>query len=133
MTSKTKIGQYGEDFAAAFFMQKGYRIVHRNFRVGHLEADLICENETHLLFVEVKSRTDFGAPSKYGRPAAAVDRKKQENLLALVKKYLFLYPTEKKPRIDVAEVYLLRYGGEYTLSAKGIKHIENAIWNPSAS
>ena len=74
------IGKAGEAFAARYLVQKGYTILHRNYRSAHLETDIICENETHILFVEVKSRTDMGRPSKYGRPAAAIDHKKRQNL-----------------------------------------------------
>ncbi len=52
------LGRAGEEFAAQYLSALGYRILHRNFRSGHLETDIICENETHILFVEVKSRTD---------------------------------------------------------------------------
>ena len=69
-----KLGQAGEAFAAAFLKSAGYTILYRNYRSGHLETDIICENSTHILFVEVKSRTDTGKPSKYGRPGTAAGR-----------------------------------------------------------
>jgi putative endonuclease len=123
----TEIGAAGENLAAEYLKNKGFSIVERNFRTRHLEIDLICENETHLLFVEVKTRTDTGAISKYGRPAAAVDTKKRQHLLDAATDYLRAKPTLKKPRIDVLEVYLNRKGTLMTLSPKGIKHIENAL------
>lgn len=128
MASKTNVGKIGETLAAEYLMKQGYAVLHRNHRIGHLETDIICETETHLLFVEVKSRTDLGGTSRYGRPAVAVDERKKAHLLAAAEAYLRENPTEKKPRIDVIEVYLIRYGGEYVLSPKGIKHIENAVW-----
>lgn len=128
MANKTDIGKLGETLAAEYLLKKGYRICHRNHRIGHLEIDIICENETHLLFVEVKSRTDFGGISRYGRPSAAVDEKKRARLVSAAESYLRENMTAKKPRIDVIEVYLVRYGGMYTLSPKGIRHIENAVW-----
>ncbi len=127
MMNRTDIGKIGEAFAAEYLLKKGYIVLHQNYRIGHLEADIICENETHLLFVEVKSRTDFGGTPKYGRPAVAVDKKKQANLLLLAREYLYQNPTKKRPRIDVIEVYLKKYGGQYLLSEKGMKHIENAV------
>ena len=123
----TEIGAVGEDLAAEYLKNKGFSIVERNFRTRHLEIDLICENETHLLFVEVKTRTDTGAISKYGRPAAAVDAKKRQHLVDAASSYLRANPTSKKPRIDVLEVYLNRKGALVTLSPRGIKHIENAL------
>ena len=123
----TEIGAVGEDLAAEYLKNKGFFIVERNFRTRHLEIDLICENETHLLFVEVKTRTDTGTISKYGRPAAAVDAKKRQHLVDAASSYLRANPTSRKPRIDVLEVYLNRKGALVTLSPKGIKHIENAL------
>ena len=123
----TEIGAVGEDLAAEYLKNKGFSIVERNFRTRHLEIDLICENETHLLFVVVKTRTDTGAISKYGRPAAAVDAKIRQHLVDAASSYLRANPTSKKPRIDDLEVYLNRKGALVTLSPKGIKHIENAL------
>ncbi len=122
----TEIGRLGETLAAEYLKGKGYDIIARNVRIGHLELDLICENETHLLFVEVKTGTDVKNP-KYGRPAAAVNAKKKQNLISAAEAYLRMHPTEKQPRIDVIELYLNRKGAFATLSPKGIKHIENAL------
>jgi putative endonuclease len=122
------LGRAGEEFAAQYLSALGYRILHRNFRSGHLETDIICENETHILFVEVKSRTDVGKPSRYGRPGSAVDYKKRQNLTLCAEEYLRKHQPKKKPRIDVIEVYLKCICGEYVLSDKGIKHIENAVF-----
>lgn len=122
-----ELGRAGEEFASRYLASKGYTVLHRNYRSGHLETDIICENETHLLFVEVKSRRDIGAPSKYGRAGAAVDMKKRQNLILCAEDFLRKYPTIKKPRIDVIEVYLQTFCGEYVLAGKGIKHIENAV------
>ncbi len=121
------LGQAGENFAAGYLESLGYTVLHRNYRSGHLETDIICENDTHILFVEIKSRTDMGKPSKYGRPAAAVDYKKRQNLRLCAEEYLRQYKPLKKPRIDVIEVYLRAVGEEYVLSDKGIKHIENVF------
>ena len=115
----TEIGAIGEALAAEYLKNKGFSIVALNFRTRHLEMDLIC--------VEVKTRTDTGAVSKYGRPAAAVDAKKRQHLTDAAMDYLRMNPTSKKPRIDVLEVYLNRKGALVTLSPRGIKHIENAL------
>ena len=69
-----EVGKAGEDFACRYLMSKGYVVLHRNYRSGHLETDIICENDTHILFVEVKSRMDTGTPSRYGRPIPPKDR-----------------------------------------------------------
>ena len=122
-----EFGRAGEEFACHYLVSKGYRILCRNYRSGHLETDIICENDTHILFVEVKSRTDTGKPSRYGRPGSACDFKKRRNLKLCAEEYLRQHKTNKKPRIDVIEVYLRRISGDCVLSDKGLHHIENAF------
>lgn len=121
------IGAAGERLAAEYLVSKGYTILHRNYRIGHLETDIICENETHILFAEVKSHLETGAPSRFGRPAAAVDNRKKERITAFAKEYIYQNKPSKKPRIDVIEVYLCRKNGIYILADRGIRHIENAL------
>ena len=123
-----EVGRAGEDFACRYLVSKGYTVLHRNYRSGHLETDIICENETQILFVEVKSRMDTGKPSRYGRPGAACTFKKRQNLTICAEEYLRKYKPNKKPRIDVIEVYLRRIGGECVLSDQGLHHIENAFF-----
>ena len=73
------------------------------------ELDLILENETSLVFVEVKARhAVLGVRNGYGRPATAVNKAKQARTVEAAKAYLRAHPTNKCPRIDVAEVYLSR-------------------------
>lgn len=122
-----EVGKAGEDFACRYLVSKGYEILCRNYRSGHLETDIVCKNETHILFVEVKSRIDTGAPSRYGRPGAACRYEKRQNLRRCAEAYLRENQTNKKPRIDVIEVYLRHVSGVCVLSDKGIHHIENAF------
>ena len=122
-----EIGRAGEEFACRYLLSRGYTILHRNYRSGHLETDIICENDTHILFVEVKSRIDCGKPSRYGRPGTACDFRKKQHLTQCAQDYLRKNKTSKKPRIDVIEVYLRRMSGVCVLSDKGLHHIENAF------
>ena len=108
MRSKGEIGKAGEDIACGYLAAQGYEIKHRNFRAGHTETDIICENGEYVLFVEVKTRRVTGANPRYGTARDAVDTRKRENLVACAKEYLRAHKTEKKPRIDVIEVYLSR-------------------------
>ena len=59
-----------------------------------------------MIFVEVKTRTD-DAKNEYGlRPADAVTYEKRERTLYAARAYLHTHPTEKRPRMDVIELYL---------------------------
>lgn len=75
MSVKGEIGKRGEVFACEYLEKLGFKILHRNYRAGHLETDIICEDEKYLLFVEVKTRTDTGRATRYGSAKDAVDRK----------------------------------------------------------
>ena len=104
----TQIGRYGEDLAAAHLIEHGFTITRRNYRVGRCEIDIIAENEKYILFVEVKARSVLrpDIPSPYGRPSHAVNAEKQRRTLQAARAYLHSYPTAKRARMDVIELYL---------------------------
>lgn len=102
------IGKYGENIAAEYLIAQGFTITERNYRNEHREIDLIAESETHILFVEVKTRSYSGIPenSPYGRPGRAVGASKKKLTVAAARAYLHDHPQQKQPRMDVIEVYL---------------------------
>lgn len=112
-TSQQFYGRIGEDVVARHYADQGYRVVARNVHISHNEIDLIVADDRSLVFVEVKTRHGvFGAHSRYGRPAAAVDKGKRRRTVAAAQAYLRThqkdFPTLLQPRIDVAEVYMTR-------------------------
>lgn len=118
MTSK-KTGTLGEDKACEYLEKHGYTVLFRNMRYGHLEMDIICENDEFLVFAEVKTRKSNTA---YGRPAQAVDYKKRQNLIAFAEMYIAQHTSRGKcVRLDVIEVYT---DGKTVLKTE---HLKNAI------
>lgn len=119
---KSELGRLGERLAARYLSSCGYEILSLNYRSGHLETDIICADKEHTVFVEVKTRTPSSL--RYGRPAAAVDEKKRQNLVLCAEAYIrerrALGENVKRPRIDVVEVYI---DGD----TRKIKHIKNAV------
>ncbi len=108
-TSRQLSGRIGEDAVARYYEDQGFAIIARNVHESHNEIDLIVSDATHLVFVEVKTRHGaYGACSRYGRPAAAVDKAKRSRTVEAAQSYLRKHPTELQPRIDVVEVYLTR-------------------------
>jgi len=108
MRSKSGTGALGEELAEKYLAEQGFKILHRNLRIGHLEMDIICENGEYIVFAEVKTRRATGAKTRYGSARDAVDTKKREHLLTFAREYLRANHTEKRPRIDLLEVYLSR-------------------------
>ncbi len=119
----------GEDSAAAFLCGKGYKILHRNYRTGHLETDIIAEKDGCIVFAEVKTRSEYpNAAHPYGRPASAVDFSKRKRLMSAVQRYQRENPGEtenKRVRIDIIEVYVLPKSEKYKVLK--IIHMENAV------
>ena len=120
MKSAKEIGNFGEECAARYLCKKGYNIIGRNFRCKFGEIDVIAEDDTHIVFVEVKTRrlSDF----QYGRPSDAVDYKKRQRLINSSHFYMSEHPGGKSPRIDVIELLL-----DFENKKKYIRHIPAAV------
>lgn len=103
---RRSIGRFCESAVADYLTAQGYTIAARGFTVKGGEIDLVAENDTTLLFVEVKGRTDGDQIRRFGRPATAVNAAKQEHLLFAAREYIRRTDNRKKPRLDVAEVYM---------------------------
>lgn len=122
MTTKD-IGDIGEKAAAVFLKENGYKITATNKHLSHKEIDIIAEDKSFIVFVEVKTRTaDPDETSPYGVPSSAVTFKKRSCLVDAARAYLRHNPTEKQPRMDVIEVWL-----DKERKVLKINHIRNAF------
>jgi len=121
MTTTNDIGDRGEELAATFLDEAGYRVMERNYRFERNEVDLVCfdpDRGGEIVFVEVKTRTGSG----YGPPEASVTEKKRESLIKVSRAYLHERRLEGAPaRFDV--IAILLGDGE-----PQIEHYENAFW-----
>lgn len=120
MAEHNDIGRWGEDIAARYMMGKGWYIRHRDWRWEHKDIDLVCidEDDTTLLFVEVKTRTTL----LRGNPIDAVDSKKRRNIVEAASAYRRLYKKENRHvRFDIISII-----GSPDTNWK-IEHIENAF------
>jgi putative endonuclease len=117
MVSKTKKGTIGEDIAVESLIKKGYRILQRNYRFEHGEIDIIAEDGSALVFVEVKARRS----KEFGEPEDAVTPRKREKIRATADGYLFENNIDDKEcRFDVIAI-------DYQNSKTEIRHIEDAF------
>ena len=76
MSTPHEFGRAAEDAAASFLEAAGYIILHRGFRFGHREIDLIVRAGSTVAFVEVKARRGSG----FGHPLAAVTALKRREI-----------------------------------------------------
>ncbi|WP_288112115.1 MULTISPECIES: YraN family protein [Bacteroidales] len=79
-----EIGRWGEDVACDMLVGLGYAIVERNWRVGHLEIDIVAQKGGRIVFVEVKTR----AADSPEDPLDAIDRRKQAHMAAAANAFL---------------------------------------------
>jgi putative endonuclease len=104
MASHLKTGAEGENMADEWLKQRGYEILHRNWRHLHYEIDIIAKKNNKLHIVEVKSRN----ASPFGHPEDSVTRKKFKNLQRAVDEYLHLNPGNKWIQYDVLAITLYK-------------------------
>jgi putative endonuclease len=98
---RSALGPVGEDAAARWYEERGYRIVARNWRCRIGELDLVVALDDLLVICEVKTRSGPG----FGGGYEAVTAKKQAKLRAVAE--VFLHTTRARPhsiRFDVASV-----------------------------
>ncbi len=69
-------GREGEVVAERWLRRRGWRVLHRRFRSGHRDIDLIAERDGTVAFVEVKARHG----GWLGGPVEAVNWKKRREL-----------------------------------------------------
>lgn len=111
-----RVGQEGEQAAAACLEGLGYRILARNVRFRAGEIDIVATEGGFLVFVEVKTRRG----SRFGSPAEAVTAEKQRRLVRLAGIYLAHRGGNPPPcRFDVVSVELGPDGGYRCSVIKG--------------
>lgn len=113
-------GAWGEALAADYLRKKHYKIVASGYHSRFGEIDLIAQNRTFLVFVEVKLRKS----ARFALAREYVDLKKQEKLRLTASIYLSQNPTKLQPRFDVIEIYAPE--GMAT-AAPEIYHLEDAF------
>lgn len=117
MAESHNLGRKGEDVAAEHLKKSGYKILHRNWKAGKLELDIIAETKDYIVFVEVKSRTD----DPQVNPASAVNREKQRSMIFAANSYIQWNNIDKESRFDV--ITIIKKGNDYQ-----VDHIEDAFY-----
>jgi len=88
----------GEDIALKHYLKLWYRFIKRNYTIRGGEIDIILENETQLVFLEVKVVDGIMDISNY------ISAHKLKFLHRTIATYLYKYPSHKKLRLDVVFV-----------------------------
>ena len=97
-----KLGKEGEDIATKFLLSKNHKILARNWRISHLELDIVTKFEDLIIFVEVKTRSN----SAFGMPETFVTHKKQKHIAKAAQAYLNKYKIKSEIRFDIISIIL---------------------------
>ena len=89
-------GKLGEDIAANFLEEKGYKILFRNFKTRYSEIDLIAQKGKSLIFVEVKTRKG----EAFGSPEEAINKNKKNRLKKAAQAFVAFHHWEGSFQID---------------------------------
>jgi putative endonuclease len=116
--ARQALARWGESLAAQYLTQKGYTLLAKNARTPHGEIDLVTQEGTTVVFVEVKTRNS----TAFGPPEEAVTLTKQAHLLASADAYLQSHPAlDGDWRIDVIAIRRKKS------APPEIVHFENAV------
>ena len=100
--ARRALGARGEGAVVAWYEDRGYRIIDRNWRCRDGEIDVVARRGDVVVFCEVKARSSIA----FGAPVEAVTWRKQQRLRHLAR--LWLVASGAAPaagmRFDVASV-----------------------------
>jgi putative endonuclease len=116
---RKSIGADGEEKAAAYLQEKGYKIISRNVtsRVG--EIDIVAEKDRKVIFCEVRTKIS----DKHGRPSDSLTSFKKQHFGQAIRWYLMKHNLRQyKLSADFISVILHR-----DRSVKEIVHYENVM------
>jgi len=113
-------GNIGEEKAAQFLKQKGYKILHRNWRCALGEIDIVAQEKDFTAFVEIKTRKSMD----FGPGYSSVNFAKQLKLIKLAHLYLKRYGLTDKPcRVDIISIDMAQDD-----KVLNIELIKDAFW-----
>lgn len=106
MALHNELGEDAEKWAVEWLREKGYEILHLNWRFSYYEIDIIAKKDNMLHIIEVKARKFFPGAN----PEDSVTRKKFKHLQCAADKYLSLHPEYKWIQYDILAITIHRNG-----------------------
>ncbi len=95
-----ELGILGENLAYDFLLKNEHKILQRNFRMNHLEVDIISEYHGKIHVTEVKTRQT----AEIGEPWRAVTRGKQRQIIKVADHYLKENEIEIETQFNVISI-----------------------------
>jgi putative endonuclease len=117
MNAKDALGRHGEQLAAEYLQQAGFRILDRNWRCADGEIDIVMADRRALVACEVKTRSGTG----FGTPLEAITRQKVRRLRHLAIRWVQAHGVLfDEVRVDAVEVLRDRSGGFTIEHVRGV-------------
>ncbi|MDR3266382.1 MAG: YraN family protein [Tannerella sp.] len=119
MAQHNELGKSGEDAAVEYLQGQGYKILHRNWRRGSYEIDIVASTEEELVIIEVKTRSN----TSYSDPEDAVTNRKISHIVSAADLYIKIFDVDLPARFDIISV--IGHAPPFE-----IDHIEDAFYPP---
>ena len=119
MAIHNELGKEGEEETIRYLKEQGYRILHRNWRSGKKELDIIAEFQEELIIIEVKTRRDI----HFGQPEESINEQKIRRIVASADAYIRKYRIDLPVRFDIISLTGIA-------SPLKITHIQHAFYPP---
>lgn len=101
MADHNELGKEGEQIAVDLLLQKGYKILERNWRFQRAEIDIVAQKDENILVVvEVKTRTN----NAIGSPEEFVTKNKIKLLVKAADAYVVSKKLDVEVRFDIIAV-----------------------------
>jgi putative endonuclease len=97
-------GILGEEMAIKYLLEKGYEILHRNWRHKNWEVDVIASKKNKLHIIEIKTRRT----STFGYPEDDVSKRKIKYLMSAAEEFILLNPRWKLLQFDILSISLAK-------------------------
>ena len=116
MAIHNELGKKGEQLAVDYLLEKGYKIIEKNYRYLKAEVDIIAQQKNTLAVVEVKTRSSdvFGSPQDFVNP------KKIKLLVKAIDAYVTSRDLDVEVRFDI--IAILKDKNDFK-----IEHLEDAF------
>lgn len=110
---KVELGRKGENIAADFLTDSGYKILKRNYMISHSDIDILAKKNEYLVFVEVRTKSK----EDRGMPEDTLTKKKLRRMKNTAELYIAFNHYEGLARLDAVCIILDE--------SDSIKHIEH--------
>lgn len=119
MAEHNELGKLGEQIAVDYLIEKGYKIVERNFVFQKAEIDIIAQKESKTISViEVKTRNS----AFFGDPQSFVTQEKIKLMVKAANEYVISNNLDVEVRFDI--IAILR-----NTTTQKLEHLEDTFYH----